>query len=248
MHGPAVRRRQGNPGADLGYHLAGRRHQGLGVVLAEHHDRQVGTGAIDDGPHLCRPVEVVGASEPGGDAPLLDDVDERRLEYALGEGPDALRQRVPDDDHAQRLGDGGHTDVRVSLRMSGRGVPARERSAAGRRRCRLRPPRSGGDRAPASRRRSSLVSPTRSSTQTTGSKTASETVRRRPSGCVSDDRFSSGAYSRLQRRSLRRSTTRTRPAGMPRRPGGRPSPGFSGRLTRRRAFLGVGGHLRTGSR
>src|SRR6185503_807908 len=88
------------------------------------------TRAIDDGPHLCRPVEVVGASEPGGDAPLLDDVDERRLEYALGEGPDALRQRVPDDDHAQRLGDGGHTDLRVSLRKSDgvcRGGNARQR-------------------------------------------------------------------------------------------------------------------------
>src|SRR6266550_8178842 len=75
----------------------------------------------------------------------------------------------------------------------------------------------------------SLVRPTRSSTHTTGSKTASETVRRRPSGWVSDDRFNSGAYSRLHRRSPRRSTTRTRPAGVPRRPGGGPSPGFSGR-------------------
>src|SRR5206468_11028911 len=53
--------------------------------------------------------------------------------------------------------------------------------------------------------------------------TASETVFRRPSGWAADERLSSGAYRSVQSRSATSRVISTRPAGIVRRPGGRPS-------------------------
>ncbi len=87
--------------ADLGHGLTTGRLEALVVVLADHHDHQVGPVRVLDLLHRRQPVEVVEPRQAGGDAALPRRPHEGRIGTRAPCTSRGLRQRVADHDDAQ---------------------------------------------------------------------------------------------------------------------------------------------------